>query len=186
MRIELDVSGELNPQSYASAPELGGFVDYWRSKSCNGAIPRRTDIDPIELKKDLGSLFIVEPSGRAKDFRFRLVGADLTTLLGQEFTGTTLREISPPTIPHGFGPILAAYRTVVRERAVLRASGRICWARTDHLEFDSVHVPVLSPSADAIWIIGKMIVRSSSFMRRIPASLQSQWSTQPVRIWRYA
>lgn len=165
-------SAEVNPQDFHDAPDLAGFVEYWRSKCTPGDIPNRIDIVPTELKHDLGSLFIAEPLDNESDFRFRLVGADLTTVFRREFTGMTISMLSPPLQPDAMANILNVYQIVVRKRAVVRARGNISWASCDYLTFDSVHVPIRSPDASATWLLGKMVVLYSKESTSIPTSLQ--------------
>src|SRR5579863_214999 len=55
-------------------------------------MPRRRDIDPIEIPPLLPNLQIIDcqPGGR---FRYRLTGTALVTAFGREYTGKYLEEL---------------------------------------------------------------------------------------------
>ena len=165
------LKGELNPQ-LDDAPELRTLLDYWRGKCPPGGIPGRNAIEPLELKSHLGSLFIVEPLDGENDFRYRLIGADLTAIHGQEFTGSTVRQLMYGLSADDANAMINAYQIVVRKKAILRASGTMVWAQKDFLEFDSLHLPITAPDGAATWLLGKMLVLKTSTGMRIPASLQ--------------
>lgn len=151
------LTAEINP-SLEDAPALKSLVDYWKSKCPPGDIPNRSDIDPIDLKPHLGSLFIVEPLLDGKDFRYRLIGAGLSAIHGKEFTGSTVRELMWGISDADADAMINAYQIVVRKRVVLRAGGTVLWAKKDFLKFDSVHLPMYSPDGANVWLLGKMIL----------------------------
>lgn len=155
------LKGELNP-SLDDAPELRALLDYWRGKCPPGDIPNRTAIEPTELKPHLGSLFIVEPVGDGSDFRYRLIGAELTAIHGYEFTGNTVREMMSGMTTADADAMINAYQIVVRKHVILRASGTLVWARKDYLEFDSLHLPIRAPDGASTWLLGKLLVIKTS------------------------
>lgn len=65
---------------------------YWRAK-CRGArLPRRADIDPIEIPKLLRYLTIVEVVPDARRYVYRLVGTQEVEIRGQDPTGKSVAE----------------------------------------------------------------------------------------------
>ena len=83
----------FDPRRYASpdavqSARVRRIYDYWRSKAMDGRIPRRADIDPIELPDVLSCLMIVEVIGDR--FRYRLVGTEVAANAGGDFTGAFL------------------------------------------------------------------------------------------------
>jgi len=160
------LKGELNPD-LVDAPDLRDLRDYWRRKAAPGEIPSRSAIEPGEIKHHLGSLFIAEPLSGETDFRYRLIGADLTAIHGQEFTGSTVRQLMHGLLAEDTEAMINAYQIVVRKHAVLRARGTLVWAQKDFLQFDSLHLPIRAPDGTATWLLGKMIVLQSSFTSAI-------------------
>ena len=67
---------------------------YWQSKAAARAMPRRRDIDPVEIPKLLPDVMLVdvEPGGR---YRYRLIGTENTQAQGIVATGRYLDEVLP-------------------------------------------------------------------------------------------
>ncbi|MBK8161022.1 MAG: PAS domain-containing protein [Rhodospirillaceae bacterium] len=81
------------------APETLGFYRYWDSKRRNPdgsprRMPRRSDIDPLEMKRWLPFLQLIEvhdhPDGRS--LVYRLVGQAEVAVRGYNPTGRTIAE----------------------------------------------------------------------------------------------
>ena len=66
------------------------FLDYWRTKCVDGALPHRRDIDPIDIAPLLSAILMLDVAG--DDFRFRLLGQDIVARYGS-LKGRTLREL---------------------------------------------------------------------------------------------
>ncbi|MBP6818095.1 MAG: PAS domain-containing protein [Ferrovibrio sp.] len=148
---------ELNP-ALDDAPRLRALRDYWRARCpADGGIPRRQDIDPTQLKEHLGSLFIAEPIEGGADFRYRLIGADLTAIHGHEFTGSKVSELFWGFSAEDAATVINAYQIVVRKHVILRAGGAVLWAGKDYLPFDSLHLPILSPDGQSTWLLGELM-----------------------------
>lgn len=67
--------------------------EYWQEKSVAGKLPRRCDIDPLDLKEILPYLSIVEFSATPFRIKFRLIGSELARFYGREVAGKWLEEI---------------------------------------------------------------------------------------------
>jgi hypothetical protein len=89
---------------------------YWRDKAAGRAMPRRADIDPIEIPKLLPDVMLVE---RAEDgrYRYRLIGTENTRAHGVNATGRYLDEVLPG--PDYATHVLALYDECVETRRAL-------------------------------------------------------------------
>ena len=69
-------------------------LHYWRHKTGGKSMPRRADIDPIDIPKLLPDVMLVDvlPSGR---YRYRLIGTGNTEAQGVHVTGRYLDEVLP-------------------------------------------------------------------------------------------
>jgi hypothetical protein len=86
----------------APAPDASPFTDprldqafsYWRKKAAGRAMPRRADIDPIEIPRLLPDIMLVDvvECGR---YRYRLIGTGNTQAQGMTATGRYLDEVLP-------------------------------------------------------------------------------------------
>ena len=97
-------------------PRLQEAFDYWRRQSAGKAMPRRVDIDPLDIPKLLPHVMVVEvlPSGR---YRYRLIGTENTDAQGVNATGRYLDEVLPG--PEYKAHVLGLYDECVRSRRPL-------------------------------------------------------------------
>mgnify|MGYP006437575267 CR=1 FL=1 len=71
------------------------LYDYWRGKLRDGALPARADVDPVDLRRMLPRLALIdvlrEPQGLA--FRYRLTGTEIVNRAGRDPTGKRFDEL---------------------------------------------------------------------------------------------
>lgn len=121
--------------SYWFDPDLGDspkfreLMAYWDRKRGTRAMPRRADIDPLEIPKHLGWLIIVEVLAEPERFRFRLVGTKVVDAYGRDFTGKTVAQAFGDD-PVGLSFLMELFGAIAEKRAVARARGPI---RSGHL-----------------------------------------------------
>ena len=65
----------------------------WLSKRGGGPAPSRRAFDVIELRPWLGFLCLVDIEEQGRDFRYRIFGTRIATLVGRELTGRRLSEV---------------------------------------------------------------------------------------------
>lgn len=92
------------PSEIREQPEIQELRDYWYAligeKGAEDgsslkvpALPPRSAIDPVQIKKFLPNITIMELIAE-NDFRIRLFGTNLTSWLGPDRTGRTLSNIA--------------------------------------------------------------------------------------------
>jgi len=98
-------------------PTVAELLALWKSKRGRSRLPARRAFDFGELKPWLGHiiLFDVVPDGLddGADFRYRLVGSNLTRVLGIDPTGRSVSEFCLTVDPKS---ALSNLRTIVRNR----------------------------------------------------------------------
>lgn len=115
--------------------DIVAFTAYWRSRRpAEGLMPARADLDPVEMKRWLGSLSILDVVDGGRDFVFRLYGSVLAQIVGFDMTGK-----SAASYPGGRHDVLInSYRAAVAARrpllstVVVRVTGRstaMAWER---------------------------------------------------------
>jgi hypothetical protein len=67
--------------------------DYWDAKRAGRAMPRKSDIDPSEIKPLLPYVLLGEFAADPVRLRYRLVGTEVVTVYGVDFTGRWLDEL---------------------------------------------------------------------------------------------
>src|SRR3546814_12418028 len=83
-------------------------------------MPRKSDIDPGEIKPLLPYILIGEFAGDPVRLRYRLVGTEVVSVYGIDFTGRWLDELDfGDQVEHGWA---RQYRTVFNSRRPLSRS----------------------------------------------------------------
>lgn len=108
----------------ANEPLLGALLDYWERKRGSRAMPRRADIDPLDMPaRLLPHVQLIERGG----LRFRLVGTAVVDALGKDPTGRSLEDaFAGPErdfLERFFGAVLRAKRPVVGRSWLRKARG---------------------------------------------------------------
>jgi hypothetical protein len=83
---------ETEARIAASHPDIRSMVDYWRKKAGERRMPRRTDIDPVEIKAFLPRVTLVDVVPDARRFVYRLVGTEEVASRGADPTGRSVGE----------------------------------------------------------------------------------------------
>jgi hypothetical protein len=98
-----------------SNPPLHALHDYWDGKRHGRTMPRRRDLDPLEMKTWLGRLILVDVIGDGTDFRYRIHGSVLSGRVGFDMTG---RFVS--SLDHAIrAATMAEYREAYRGRRAI-------------------------------------------------------------------
>jgi hypothetical protein len=140
---------------YSGDDGFGDLAEYWDIARGHRDVPLRSDIDPIDLKQHLGSLFIADYIPDKADFRLRLVGTFLTERYGIELTGRTLRE-SFSAIDETFcDAAIASMIRTLSEKTWFRGGGTIISARNFRINFEVLQMPLSSSGQRADMILGK-------------------------------
>ena len=112
-------------------------------------MPRRADIDPLELRDCLGNLCLIDVTGDTPPrFRFRLDGSVIALATGFDLTGKFVDEV-PDAAYREF--MTSIYERVVQTRAPLFLVNEEDWKGYD-IRMTSVTLPLSSDgtSVDAI------------------------------------
>jgi hypothetical protein len=89
---EIETS-ELTP-ALLEAAGMGRLYEVWRQSAGAGAMPRRADIDILELSSYIGELSLLEVVEGGADFRYRVLSEGAAKLLGRDYTGRLLSEVA--------------------------------------------------------------------------------------------
>jgi hypothetical protein len=144
------VSFVVDPETLR--PGLRVIKEYWDAKRGLRAMPARTDVDPWELRAYLPRLFMIDVLPDAADFRFRLLGTEITERYGRDSTGRTLREMYAVRNPQVLETILRMYAALLKVRRPILASGTLSVIGKDFISYESLHLP-LSDDGERVNII---------------------------------
>lgn len=118
---------------------IRALFNYWRSKCPEGGIPRRADIDPVEIPRLMPSLLIVDIEYDPFRVKYRLVGTRIVEMTGFEFTGKYLDEIA---LPNFEGPFEECYQVACETKSPVIT--RIKWSLSPDIvaEYDVCFLPL--------------------------------------------
>lgn len=77
-------------------PKLADLLSYWAARRHGRSLPLRRDLLPEDMGALLGRIALIEVEPAHGDFRFRLVGTRLRSVLGADLTGQSLQRLTPP------------------------------------------------------------------------------------------
>lgn len=100
--IDIETSGGFGRRILELPPprELGpGMLriwEYWNLKRGNRSAPRRRDIDPIDMARDLSGIILYDVEPDPVRFRYRLTGSDTDRIHGKALKGHYVDTLEPP------------------------------------------------------------------------------------------
>lgn len=106
-------SEPLADLSVVHEPKMHDLYRYWEGKRRGRPMPARVDIDPLDLRRQLANLILVDVAGSPPQFRIRLAGTDIVSRYGAELTGKVLDDID-------LGSDLAAIKEQYEETVLKR------------------------------------------------------------------
>lgn len=117
--MSADGARELNrdPELGLNRPELIELLAYWEAKRGDRQFPRRADISPRDLPRQLPWLHMYDVCESGTEFRFRLIGTTLASFFPQQDARGESITILPLNI---YQRLQEALLWVVRNRAPLR------------------------------------------------------------------
>lgn len=126
------------------------LFDHWQALQARGGFVVGRDVPSRKLACVLRNLALFVPTDDGKDFRARLAGTAYMRRFGIDITGLMLSEILD-------SPDLELQQEnladVVRERKPCIFDVRLADSEKDHLCFESLRLPVLSPDSKEVWVL---------------------------------
>lgn len=97
--------------------ELQFLIHYWDYLRGHAALPRYSQIDPLDMQEALGFLMLLEVLDGGADYRYRLYGSKVADRSGIDMTGRRLSDFEIEPLTKRF--FIAGYRAVIRRREPL-------------------------------------------------------------------
>jgi len=132
------------------APALRDLAGYWLARRGAAAMPRRADIDPIDLPSHLARLILADVLHAPMRFHFRVVGTELEHQLGQRYTGTTIDDSA--------GAFFKPYKAVVEQVRPIREYIRYDFDDGGPIgEFERLLMPLSEDGENVTMVFGEAI-----------------------------
>ncbi|MDF1792642.1 MAG: PAS domain-containing protein [Thalassobaculaceae bacterium] len=142
----------LEVQEQPRHDAVAAFASLWLEK-CQGArLPARDDFPVEDLHRWFGHVLIMDVGADAQDFRYRMIGTEITAFRDRDYTRKWISECS-------FGEsresMIATFRNPIIQRRPVFRSGWVQWpVDGSWRSFDSVHCPLATDGRTADMTIG--------------------------------
>lgn len=120
-------------------------------------MPTRSQIDPLELRDHVGSLFLADVQPDQMDVRYRLVGTDIVEAYGRDSTGKLASEIIDTFDPDYRRTTTAVYRTIIQRCVIVRASGPLTAVNRGWRTFSVLLLPLDAGDDTVGMILGQQL-----------------------------
>jgi hypothetical protein len=144
------------PERDEIAAPVQPLHDYWQD-ACGGVLPvPKQKIDPLALPAHLlAHVLLVDVVFDPPDFRYRLIGTEITRFTGRDSTGKLLSEIPyPDEVGQRIGQI---YSAVAHAGEVLYAEDPADWASRDFVRMATLLLPATSDGKRTDLIFGAVM-----------------------------
>lgn len=136
----------------ASVLKYDGLADllrYWQLVG-QGGVPSRADIEPADIPRLLSNVFLIDVQRAPIRFRVRLCGTAVDRLLGRNFTGCYLDDM---TVGYFERDILLDYAEVVLHKRPKVARRGILTGNGSWLHYQRLLLPLSSDG----WAVDKLL-----------------------------
>lgn len=154
--MAIDLHGEQryrptpDPSLFLKAPVLRRLLAYWRGKAAV-RLPRRADIDPIEIGADVRNVMLLDVELDPLRFRWRLLGGDLVEGIGRNAAGKRFEEIYPHPL---YADIMRLFSRMALTGLPIRHVGTARFVGRDHLSYESLHLPLFDEGGRVAMMLG--------------------------------
>jgi hypothetical protein len=136
---------------------LAAVRDYWLEKHGARSMPSRGDISPSHIKAHLPHILLADVIAGGQDFRYRLVGHQLSRFFYSDPTGKLMTEALAPFGTETVQATIASYRGVVERRAPVRLTGSGSVYGQNAKHFDAFLAPLSEGGTDVNMILGTFV-----------------------------
>ena len=128
------------------------FLDYWHAIAPDKGFPRRSDVQPEQLRSLLPYIFMVDVlrDGEDLDFRFRLIGTGIMRVEG-EHTGLLLSEMFPDR--KAYCVLWQQYRDAAAGQIWVRHE-TLRWQNRGHVSYEVILAPLQDEQGEVTMLIG--------------------------------
>ncbi|WP_321397597.1 PAS domain-containing protein [Emcibacter sp.] len=123
------------------------LYDYWLSKKGDRLMPSRKDINPIDMPALLPHLIMLEVHGNPPQYRVRLTGTRVDTVLGR-----SLRNVWAHDIPDSEG-LRSRFDWLVEHKRSYYSEDRLLFAAKEHRFYSCLVCPLSSDGENVDMIL---------------------------------
>ncbi len=152
-------------------PILRFFHDHWERVRGSRPMPARADISPADIKAHIGSIVIAEALAGFDDFRFKLIGTDVSRYFLADGAGKTVRELYAGAWEDFGACVLQNYReTALARRPLLASIANIRWTNKLRYSMQSIYLPLSEDGEIASSVLTAFTYRFSAGRQSVAAN----------------
>ncbi|HEY4134923.1 MAG TPA: PAS domain-containing protein [Alphaproteobacteria bacterium] len=122
-----------------SDPKIRKVYDYWTSKCRDGALPKRSDIDAVDIYDCLSVIMMLDVVDGGSDFRIRLAGSQIEDAHDRPLKGAMVSSLGQGA---DMAAVLARLQRLVATRCPDFHSTSLAMVGRSFIEFDRVALPL--------------------------------------------
>lgn len=146
----------------AEHPIISKFADYLESKGADKQLISRSDINPAEILPFLPHMMILDVVNKGGDFRARVFGTALVSLLGEERTGLLVSQYGErSTVAADYQKLRARWLSVFRltytEKQIVHFKTPTVSPDRSYMHYHGLFAPLTNGTAEVEQLIGIMV-----------------------------
>ena len=149
----------LDPDLRCHDDNLMAIYQYWQTKRGSRRMPRRNDIDPIELRAQLGNIVLIDVEHDPLRLRYRLIGTKITEVMSRDSTGKYYDEIYPPDL---LGNIYESFQWIIDNKAPLRTHGEAFYPDKNFYLYETLNLPLSEDDSTVNMVLGGLMFHMKS------------------------
>lgn len=127
------------------------LLRYWENKRGDRTMPARRDIDPSDLVDLLPRLMLIDVEQDPRRYRFRLVGTELVTVYGRDYTNRYLDQLD---VDDHFREIKKDYDAAVEDVRPVCNIFDYVMDRGKHRRFERLLLPLSEDQITVTMLLG--------------------------------
>ena len=142
----------FDPNRFQSPP-IRRIAAYWLSKCAPHRLPRRADIHPEEIGRDLPFIYLVDVIEAPLAFRFRLIGTQVSIWSERDYTGASVNAAE-------YGPnwrqIYEVYREIITTKVPTVSALHAPWRKREFHYYERFLAPLSEDNLRINMILGAL------------------------------
>lgn len=142
-----------------SSARLRRLFEHWSLLKGDRYGPARSELNPGEMREQLGWIWLMDVIDGGYDFRFRMGGDRVIQFFGQRLAGAMLRN-TIPLAPQFFGRFFdLATLALASRHPVIGGPGRTTYQPKSYLEVEAVLFPLSDDGREITGLLGSIETR---------------------------
>lgn len=146
---------------------LSRLLGYWTGLTERHRLPGAGLFDVAAIPELLSDMYLLSVETGGRRFRIRLMGAHLEEILGGDFTGRTLDELTCPNDGH-IAVVLGEHEVVVESGKPSRTAYDFVTSEFRHFRFERLLLPLASDGSTVDAVVGVVHFERPSRSHRDP------------------